>query len=154
MPATRHSAERLPLACNASPGDKPWQLKVTFHNRGPAPFVILRWHSPLDAWFSEFLSIEQLGQPIPYMGAKAKRGAPSEDDLLLLLPNSEHTELLDLTQAYQFHNEPALIKFSSIAVQEVQLDKPLTWLPEMQLSLECPELMFPLIDQLPTGISK
>ena len=75
--------------------------------------VVLGWaedDSPLDAWFSEFLHISQQGRQLLYQGAKAKRGEPGEEDLLLLLPGQQHTELLDLTQAYQLSAMPALVQ--------------------------------------------
>lgn len=130
----------LPLTCTTSAGAGKWQLQVEFHNQGSSAFVVLRWHSPLDAWFSEFLQVSQQGKKLQYQGAKAKRGAPGEDDLLLLLPGDRHTELLDLTQAYQLAAQPAELQFSPIAVMPQPSDAPLSWQPERQQWLLCPPL--------------
>lgn len=138
MPA--FASEAAQVQCQASTTTEPWQLKVQLKNQGQQAVLILRWHSPLDAWFSEFLHISQRGQQLLYQGAKAKRGEPAEEDLLLLLPGEQHTELLDLTQAYQLAALPALVQFSPVAFMPYPAGQPLKWQPEQQLWIKCPEL--------------
>jgi len=128
------------MQCDISPTDTPWQLKVQLTNRQQQPVVILRRHSPLDAWFSEFLQISQQDQRLLYQGAKAKRGEPGEEDLLLLLPGQQHTELLDLTQAYQLSAMPALVQFLPFALMLHPAGQPLQWQPAKQLWLQCPQI--------------
>lgn len=138
MPASALAAAQL--QCLVSTTAEPWQLQVQLKNQGQQALLILRWRSPLDAWFSEFLHISQQGQQLVYQGAKAKRGEPAEEDLLLLLPGEQHSEQLDLTQAYQLAALPALVQFSAFAFMPYQAGKPLKWQPEQQLWIKCPEL--------------
>ncbi|WP_333796643.1 hypothetical protein [Rheinheimera sp.] len=149
MPNTGQGAQdsqQLPLYCSTSAGSEAWQLQVQIQNKDTNPWLILRWHSPLDAWFSEFLHISQNGQKLLYQGAKAKRGEPAEEDLLLLAPGEIHTEWLDLTQAYQLAMVPALVQFSPIAVMPHKPGQALRWQSDQQQQLLCPELRL-----LPTG---
>lgn len=134
---------QLQLQCDVSTTNTPWQLKVRFSNQGQQAVVILRWHSPLDAWFSEFLQISQQGQRLLYQGAKAKRGEPAEEDLLLLLPGEQHTELLDLTQAYQLEAAPALVQFSPVALMLHTPEQPFKWQAGQQLWVQCPQIQLP-----------
>lgn len=138
MPAFAFEAAQL--QCEVSATLTPWQVKVQLTNQGQQAVLILRWHSPLDAWFSEFLHISQQGQQLLYQGAKAKRAEPAAEDLLLLLPGEQHTELLDLTQAYQLEAAPALLQFSAFAFMPYPAGKPLKWQPQQQLWCTCPEL--------------
>lgn len=144
MPAFAFEAAQL--QCEVSATLTPWQVKVQLTNQGQQAVLILRWHSPLDAWFSEFLHISQNGQKLQYQGAKAKRGEPAEEDLLLLAPGATHTEWLDLTQAYQLAMVPALVQFSPIAVMPHKAGQALRWQSDQQQQLLCPELRL-----LPTG---
>jgi|GEM_PF-2676340 len=149
MPNTGQGAQdsqQLPLYCSTSAGSEAWQLQVQIQNKDTNPWLILRWHSPLDAWFSEFLHISQNGQKLLYQGAKAKRGEPAEEDLLLLAPGEIHTEWLDLTQAYQLATAPALVQFSPIAVMPHKPGQALRWQSDQQQQLLCPELRL-----VPTG---
>ncbi len=141
MAASSPTFAAMPLRCSATSGDSPWQLQVTLSNEGATPYVILRWHSPLDAWFSEFLQITQHGKPLPYQGAKAKRLQPSEEDLLILKPGQQHLELLELTQAYEIANAPLLVQFSPIAVMELKPNTPLVWKPSQQQWLTCADIV-------------
>ncbi|MCT6698143.1 hypothetical protein [Rheinheimera sp. 4Y26] len=134
------NSQQLPLHCSTSAGTEAWQLQVQIQNNDTSPWLILRWHSPLDAWFSEFLQVSQNGQKLLYQGAKAKRGEPSEEDLLLLAPGETHTEWLDLTQAYQLVMVPALVQFSPIAVMPHKPGQQMRWQATQQQWLLCPEL--------------
>ncbi len=142
MSASGQAATTL-LQCDVSTTDTPWQLKVRFSNQGQQAVVMLRWHSPLDAWFSEFLHISQQGRQLLYQGAKAKRGEPAEEDLLLLLPGEQHSELLDLTQAYQLEAAQALVQFSPVAFMPYTAGQPLKWQAGQQLWLQCPQIQLP-----------
>lgn len=140
MSVPGHAASAPLLACFVSPTDTPWQIKVELRNQSQQPVLILRWHSPLDAWFSEFMSITQQQQKLMYQGAKAKRGKPQPEDLLLLQPLQQHTELLDLTMAYQLQPAPALLEFLPFALMAQPPGQPFTWQPDQQQMLQCPPL--------------
>lgn len=141
MSVPGHAASAPLLSCHISPTATPWQIKVELINQSQQPVLILRWHSPLDAWFSEFLHITQQQQRLLYQGAKAKRGKPQQEDLLLLQPQQRHTELLDLTLAYQLQPAAAKIEFLPFALMAQQPGQPVVWQPEQQQMLQCPSLM-------------
>lgn len=141
MAASLPASSSIPLECSASAGSGDWQLQVKFSNDSNQSFAILRWHSPLDAWFSEFLQLSQHEKQLPYQGAKAKRLQPAAEDLLVLAPGQSHVELLDLTQAYEIDNAPLKIEFSPIAVMTLKPGAPLVWQSAQQQWLSCADMV-------------
>lgn len=133
------------LRCESRVGANARQIQVTFENVSSTPVVILRWHSPLDAWFSEFLLVSQQGKMVPYQGAKAKRLTPTAEDLLLLASGEVHDETLDLAEVYSLSSSALQVQFHPIAVMPIALGQPLVWQAERQQLVDCNTLQLPQI---------
>ncbi len=87
--------------CSLSQTSKSSILHFSISNRGSDIWHLLKWHSPFDAWFSEFIELTQEGRAVLYEGAMAKRGRPDEEDYLTIEPGGVAEIELDLREAFQ-----------------------------------------------------
>lgn len=77
------------LSCSASmparlrPGQAA-MLTLTLRNRGRQTAYLLRRNTPLEGWLADSIAVERDGQPVPYIGAMAKRMPPSPSEYLAL----------------------------------------------------------------------
>ncbi|MDF2176632.1 hypothetical protein P2G88_00025 [Aliiglaciecola sp. CAU 1673] len=81
---------------------QPHPLQFTLTNQSKDELQILIWHTPLEGFWSDLFLITDLStdRPLPYQGPMAKRGAPTEEDTLVLAPGQQQSATLDLTEAY------------------------------------------------------
>ena len=81
----------------------PKSSKVQFSISNPSkqPWHLLKWHTPFDAWFSEFIHVTLAGEPVIYEGALAKRGQPDDEDFLMIEAGEEVEMELELSEAFR-----------------------------------------------------
>jgi len=81
----------------------PQSSSVHFFVSNPSPHAwhLLKWHTPFDAWFSEFIHVTLAGKPVTYEGALAKRGQPNEEDYLVIEAGEEVGITLELSEAFR-----------------------------------------------------
>lgn len=61
---------------------------------------VLKWYTPLEGIRGKILEVECDGVSVPYAGMMVKRGNPSVDDYLQLLPGTPVHIDFDLSQSY------------------------------------------------------
>mgnify|MGYP000971817336 FL=1 len=59
-------------------------LTLTLLNSSRQTVYLLRRNTPLEGWLADSLVVERDGQPVPYIGAMAKRMPPSVSEYLAL----------------------------------------------------------------------
>ena len=65
-------------AMNPNPGPaEPVTLRFSLTNQSGETLQVLKWHTPLEGFKSNFLRVERDGQRVRYIGLLAKRGLPS-----------------------------------------------------------------------------
>lgn len=81
----------------------PSSSKVQFSISNPSKqsWHLLKWHTPFDAWFSEFIRVTLAGEPVTYEGALAKRGQPNDEDYLMIEAGEEVGIELELSEAFR-----------------------------------------------------
>jgi hypothetical protein len=150
IPAVKTKSSSLPPEsqprqlpeCQLLPLPDSGQIRFQLSNPHPYGWRILSWKTPFDAWFSEFLTIADDNHSLGYRGALAKRGAPSEEDYVQLLPMQTLSVMLDLSQAYSL--TPGQYQVTLLPLQLQALD----FISEAQvpseraeiLMLQCPSL--------------
>jgi hypothetical protein len=88
------------VRCELQATETEYRIQFQLHNTQATGWQFLRWHTPFDTWFSEFMSIKVNGKPLEYQGALVKRGLPQAEDFIHLAPMQTLTIDLDLSQAY------------------------------------------------------
>jgi len=83
---------------SSSQGSK---VQFSISNPGKQSWRLLKWHTPFDAWFSEFIHVTLAGNPVTYEGALAKRGQPNDDDYLVIEAGEEVGITLELSEAFR-----------------------------------------------------
>ncbi|MXR68821.1 protease [Shewanella insulae] len=111
---------------------------LTFEISVPANthWYLLSWHTPFDAWFSNFLTLTDLNshQSLQYQGALAKRGEPTDEDYLLLPAGESLSVSLDLAQAFAIRPGRYQAALRPLRLYRDLNDK------AQSTSLECPTL--------------
>jgi len=81
------------------------KVQFSISNPSKQAWRLLKWHTPFDAWFSEFIRVTLAGEPVIYEGALAKRGQPDDEDYLIIEAGEEvgiELELeLELSEAFR-----------------------------------------------------
>jgi peptidyl-Lys metalloendopeptidase len=75
-------------------------VKVTFTNTSGSPQYVLKSHTPFEEVEAPMFEITRDGKPVRYMGAIAKRGAPSASDYFLLKPGASYSARVELSALY------------------------------------------------------
>jgi peptidyl-Lys metalloendopeptidase len=75
-------------------------VKVTFTNTSGSPQYVLKSHTPFDEIEAPLFEITRDGKPVRYMGAIAKRGAPTAADYFLLKPGASYSARVELSALY------------------------------------------------------
>lgn len=87
------------LQAGAAAAQARYTLKV--HNPGSQPVQLLRWATPFEpAWFAPWLEVRRNGRPLPYGGAKMKRGDPEAADYLAIAPGASASAGFELAPAF------------------------------------------------------
>lgn len=100
------SASRPPdLACRleALPGavaGGPVKVRFTLTNRGTRPVRVLKWHTPLEGFWSDVFDVSLAGTKLAYEGPLMKRGDPSPEDYAEIAPGKSVTAVVDLAGPY------------------------------------------------------
>jgi hypothetical protein len=105
-PVSGEPMESVRLTCRLSLDEArvraraPVELRFTVCNDAEAPVAILRWHTPLEGFFSDQLEVTKDGKPVKYRGPLAKRGDPGRDDYVVLEPGKCQSSTIDVASAY------------------------------------------------------
>ena len=75
-------------------------VKVTFTNTSGSPQYVLKSRTPFEEIEAPLFEITRDGQPVRYLGAIAKRGAPTAADYFLLKPGASYTARVELSALY------------------------------------------------------
>jgi peptidyl-Lys metalloendopeptidase len=75
-------------------------VKVTFTNTSGSPQYVLKSHTPFDEIEAPLFEITRDGKPVRYLGAIAKRGAPTAADYFLLKPGASYSAKVELSALY------------------------------------------------------
>ena len=78
----------------------PVELTFSLENQGDRPVHVLRWYTPLEGLFGDFLSVEHEGTPVPYQGPLASRFDPTLEEYLSLTPGEVASGTVNLALAY------------------------------------------------------
>jgi hypothetical protein len=79
---------------------KPVVLRFSVTNDSAAPVLLLEWNTPFEGWFGPFVEVTRDGVALPYRGPMAKRGDPSADEYVRLLPRRSRSASVDLAQPF------------------------------------------------------
>jgi len=77
------------------------KVQLSISNPSKQSWRLLKWHTPFDAWFSEFIHVTLAGESVTYEGALAKRGKPNDEDYLIIEAGEEVKIELELSEALQ-----------------------------------------------------
>jgi peptidyl-Lys metalloendopeptidase len=75
-------------------------VKVTFTNTSGSPQYVLKSHTPFEEIEAPLFEITRDGKPVRYLGAIAKRPAPTAADYFLLKPGASYSVRVELSALY------------------------------------------------------
>jgi peptidyl-Lys metalloendopeptidase len=75
-------------------------VKVTFTNTSGSPQYVLKAHTPFEEIEAPLFEITRDGKPVRYLGAIAKRTAPTAADYFLLKPGASYSARVELSALY------------------------------------------------------
>jgi peptidyl-Lys metalloendopeptidase len=78
-------------------------VRVTLRNGSATPQFLLKWHTPVAGVQAPLFEVLRDGQPVRYLGIKAKRPAPGPDDYLRLEPGASLTSTVELSALYEMN---------------------------------------------------
>ncbi|HEU4374314.1 MAG TPA: peptidase M35, partial [Telluria sp.] len=73
---------------------------VTITNTSASPQYVLKWHTPFGDIEESLFAVSRDGLPVPYLGARYKRPAPTAADYYLLKPGASYSAKVDLGALY------------------------------------------------------
>jgi len=101
----------------------PVELTVSIENTLTTPVKLLTWYTPFEGFLSDLVQIEIDGQTLPYQGPMVKRGEPTADDFVDLVPQQQLTTVLDLSNAYPIEIGKARASLKPRFVQAIVNEK-------------------------------
>ena len=75
-------------------------VTVTFTNTSASPQYVLKSHTPFEEIEAPLFEVMRDGARVRYLGAIAKRGAPTASDYFLLKPGASHSVKVELSSLY------------------------------------------------------
>jgi peptidyl-Lys metalloendopeptidase len=105
-------------------------VKVTFTNTSGSPQYVLKSHTPFEEIEAPLFEITRDGKPVRYMGAIAKRGAPTAADYFLLKPGASYSAKVELSALYDMGTtgDYAIRYHSGRASEELKSDAATVWI--------------------------
>ncbi len=80
---------------------EPARFALKVHNRGSQPVQLLNWATPFEpAWFAPWLTVQRDGKPLPYGGAKMKRGDPDAAHYVAIAAGASAGASFELAPAF------------------------------------------------------
>jgi hypothetical protein len=73
---------------------------LALRNNSKESVVILKRNTPLEGWLADSMTVTRDGQPIAYIGAMAKRMAPTAEEYLRLKPGERRRFRVMLQRGY------------------------------------------------------
>ena len=78
-------------------------VRVTLQNTSATPQFLLKWHTPVEGMQAPLFEVLRDGQPVRYLGIKAKRPAPGPNDYLRLEPGASLASTVELSALYEMN---------------------------------------------------
>jgi peptidyl-Lys metalloendopeptidase len=78
----------------------PLLAHFTLTNTSGRELAVLKWHTPLEGFRSDMFQVKRDGAPVRYLGALVKRGAPAQEEVLVLPKGGSVSAAVDLFKAY------------------------------------------------------
>ena len=78
----------------------PLLARFTLTNTSGGELTVLKWHTPLEGFRSDMFQVKRAGTPVRYLGALVKRGAPAQEEILVLPKGGSVSATVDLLKAY------------------------------------------------------
>jgi peptidyl-Lys metalloendopeptidase len=105
-------------------------VKVTFTNTSGSPQYVLKSHTPFEEIEAPLFEITRDGKPVRYLGAVAKRGAPTAADYFLLKPGASYSARVELSALYDMGTtgDYAIRYHSGRASEELKSDAATVWI--------------------------
>jgi peptidyl-Lys metalloendopeptidase len=105
-------------------------VKVTFTNTSGSPQYVLKSHTPFEEIEAPLFEITRDGKPVRYMGAIAKRGAPTAADYFLLKPGASYSARVELSSLYDMGTtgDYAIRYHSGAASEELKSNAATVWI--------------------------
>lgn len=75
-------------------------VEVTFTNTGATAQALLKWRLPFDEIEAPLFDVTRDGNPVRYLGVRAKRAAPLDADYLVLPPGAARSASVELSALY------------------------------------------------------
>lgn len=72
----------------------------TLTNTSGGELAVLKWHTPLEGFRSDMFQVKRDGTPVRYLGALVKRGAPAQEEILVLPKGGSVSATVDLLKAF------------------------------------------------------
>jgi peptidyl-Lys metalloendopeptidase len=80
---------------------KPIIIKFTLYNLSDANIWLLTWYTPLEGLKGKIFLVTCDGKEIPHEGRMVKRGDPTRDDYIHVVPKGSVSTEVDLSSAYK-----------------------------------------------------
>jgi peptidyl-Lys metalloendopeptidase len=77
-------------------------VNVTMTNFSAEPIQVLRWYTPLQPASTGLFRVTRNGEPVNYVGALVKRGAPKASDYVTIPAGSSITRSVNVSEVYEF----------------------------------------------------
>lgn len=120
----------------------PMAFKLT--NVSDHSLNVLKWNTPFEGWFNDYLNITVDGKRVNYNGAMVKRFRPSEDDYSMIKPGQSKQATVNLAEGYDLSSKGVYSLSYSGRLHDVKVingDKPAGKAP-MLYPLQCNDLSF------------
>jgi peptidyl-Lys metalloendopeptidase len=79
------------------------RVKLTVTNPSASPARLLKWTLPSGDIEAPLFDVTRDGLTARYLGVRVKRGAPGDDDYLLLAPGASRSETVELSALYEMN---------------------------------------------------
>jgi hypothetical protein len=145
-PTALQETPAMALQCELSVSPRhevgePVELLFRLTNPSARTLHVLRWHSPLEGFFNDFLTVTRDGTELPYQGPVMKRGDPSAEDYVTLAPGASVEARVDVSLAYDM-KQPGRYRIAFIdqlrdlTANEAEVPRPLS--AHQPVAVKCP----------------
>jgi len=125
----------------------PVRLRFVLRNPTAQPVYVLKWQTPLEGLFDNFLQVTRDGAEIPFNGPVKKRGNPSKDSYALVAPGQSLEASLDVSLAYEMRQPGRyhlVLRNALMDATPNEAEVPRTLEQFQATKLQCPEIEFTL----------
>jgi len=149
------SAPKLPLNCSLTGpaqvrSGQPAAFRLQLMNSSSQPVQVLVWNTPFEpAWFGEYVTVQRGSKPLPYGGAKMKRGDPSAGDYLRIEAGATASASFDLAPVFdlslpgRYRLHPQIVLHDVVMGTADSAPRPRS--RHVQQALRCKDLSFDVL---------